>query len=182
MPWTPQIGGQLDCLELRQFILDFHPGRLRSDIYVGLRPDARVLVDRTRRQHDDTEFLMVDRDRRTAVAAKRDLEMRRIGNLEMPDVVEPGEPAEPVPGDECLRGKRRAARLSAARAMTDSGWRSVVVVDARGKPLGIFSGLDFLACCDLENIPDSYLVTDAMHDPLMIGMDASLQEAAPNPR
>ena len=67
---------------------------------------------------------------------------------------------------------------AAIRAMSDSGWRSVVVVGAQGKPLGVFSGLDLLACCDVEETLDSVLVTDVMHPPLKIGMDASLQDAA----
>jgi len=54
----------------------------------------------------------------------------------------------------------------------------VVVADARGKPLGVFSGLDLLSCCDEEKTLDSILVTDVMHPPLKIGMDASLQDAA----
>ncbi len=83
-----------------------------------------------------------------------------------------------VMSDAYLVCRDKTSITAAAKAMADSGWRSVVVADAHGKPLGVFSGLDLLACCDLENIPDSYLVTDAMHDPLKIGMDASLQEAA----
>ena len=68
--------------------------------------------------------------------------------------------------------------IAAARAMTDTGWRSVVVSDAHGKPIGIFSGLDLLSCCDLDHIPDSFLVTEVMHPPLKVGMQASLREAA----
>jgi CBS domain-containing protein len=67
---------------------------------------------------------------------------------------------------------------AASRAMTDSGWRSVVVADPHGKPLGIFSGLDLLSLSDFEHIPDSMLVTEVMHPPLTIDMNATLQEAA----
>lgn len=83
-----------------------------------------------------------------------------------------------VMSDAYLVCRDKTSITAAAKAMADSGWRSIVVVDALGKPLGVFSGLDLLACCDLENIPDSYLVTDAMHAPLKIDMNASLQEAA----
>jgi CBS domain-containing protein len=62
--------------------------------------------------------------------------------------------------------------------MTDTGWRSVVVVNAHGKPLGIFSGLDFLNCCDPEALLHEIVVADVMHPPLTISMDATLQEAA----
>ena len=67
---------------------------------------------------------------------------------------------------------------AAARAMVDSGWRSVIVADPHGKPLGVFSGLDLLCYSEDEQIPESVLVTEVMHAPLMIDMDASLQEAA----
>jgi CBS domain-containing protein len=67
---------------------------------------------------------------------------------------------------------------AAARAMSDTGWRSVVVVNAHGKPLGVFSGLDFLNCCDPETIMDEIVVSDVMHPPLTISMDATLQEAS----
>lgn len=68
--------------------------------------------------------------------------------------------------------------LAAIRGMSDSGWRSVVVVGAQGQPLGVFSGLDLLMCCDVEESLESVLVTEVMHPPLKIGMDASLQDAA----
>lgn len=83
-----------------------------------------------------------------------------------------------VMSDAYLVCRDKTPVTAAARAMSDTGWRSVVVADAHGKPLGIFSGLDLLACCDLDQIPDTYLVTDVMHAPLKISMRASLQEAA----
>jgi CBS domain-containing protein len=83
-----------------------------------------------------------------------------------------------VMSDAYLVCRDRTPVTAAARAMADTGWRSVVVADAHGKPLGIFSGLDLLSCCELDNIPDSFLVTEIMHPPLKIGMQATLQEAA----
>lgn len=83
-----------------------------------------------------------------------------------------------VMSDAFLVCRDRTPVVSAARAMAETGWRSVVVVDARGKPLGIFSGLDLLACCDSQTDIENYLVTDVMHKPLKIGIDAPLQEAA----
>ena len=83
-----------------------------------------------------------------------------------------------VMSDAYLVCRDKTPVLAAIRAMSDSGWRSVVVVDAQGKPLGVFSGLDLLSCCDVEKTLDSVLVTDVMHPPLKIGMDASLQDAA----
>lgn len=83
-----------------------------------------------------------------------------------------------VMSDAYLVCRDKTPVIAAARAMTDTGWRSVVVADAHGKPIGIFSGLDLLACCDLDHIPDSFLVTEVMHPPLKVGMQASLHEAA----
>lgn len=83
-----------------------------------------------------------------------------------------------VMSDAYLVCRGKTPVTAAARAMTESGWRSVVVVDPHGKPLGVFSGLDLLSFSDLEHIPDSVLVTEVMHSPLTIDMDATLQEAA----
>jgi signal-transduction protein with cAMP-binding, CBS, and nucleotidyltransferase domain len=83
-----------------------------------------------------------------------------------------------VMSDAYLVCRGKTPVTAAARAMTESGWRSVVVVDPHGKPLGVFSGLDLLSFSNLEHIPDSVLVTEVMHSPLTIDMDATLQEAA----
>lgn len=83
-----------------------------------------------------------------------------------------------VMSDAFLVCRERTPVVQAAKAMAETGWRSVVVVDGRGKPLGIFSGLDLLTCCDSRNNVEDILVTDVMHKPLKIGINASLQEAA----
>lgn len=83
-----------------------------------------------------------------------------------------------VMSDAYLVCRDKTPVTAAARAMVDSGWRSVVVADPHGKPLGVFSGLDLLCYSDNEQIPDSILVTEVMHAPLMIDMDASLQKTA----
>jgi CBS domain-containing protein len=83
-----------------------------------------------------------------------------------------------VMSDAYLVCRDKTPISAALRAMSDTRWRSVVVVNARGKPLGIFSGLDLLNCCDQEIGLDSVLVTDVMHPPLLIGMNSSLQDAA----
>ena len=83
-----------------------------------------------------------------------------------------------VMSDAYLVCRGKTAVTAAARAMTESGWRSVVVVDPHGKPLGIFSGLDLLSFSGQARIPDTVLVTEVMHEPLTISMDATLQEAA----
>ena len=74
------------------------------------------------------------------------------------------------------RGKTPVA--SAARAMTSSGWRSVLVVDAKGKILGVVSGHDLLRFVKEDNTGEKLIVRDVMHPALTIDINASLREAA----
>ena len=73
------------------------------------------------------------------------------------------------------RGKTPVA--SAARAMTSSGWRSVLVVDAKGKILGVVSGHDLLRFVK-DGVDETLVVRDVMHPALTIDLHASLREAA----
>jgi CBS domain-containing protein len=66
---------------------------------------------------------------------------------------------------------------SAARAMAETGWRSVVVVNPKGSVVGVFSGLDLLAACENENCGEE-AVSSVMHPALTISPDATLPEAA----
>jgi len=83
-----------------------------------------------------------------------------------------------VMSDAFLACRDRTPLASAARAMTTAGWRSVLVVDAYGKPLGVVSGLDLLDFCDFERDCSEITVAEVMHPALTIAMTASLQEAA----
>ncbi|MCX6060227.1 MAG: CBS domain-containing protein [Chloroflexi bacterium] len=73
------------------------------------------------------------------------------------------------------RGKTPVA--SAARAMTSSGWRSVLVVDAKGKILGVVSGHDLLRFVN-EDARKKLIVRDVMHPALTIDINARLRAAA----
>jgi CBS domain-containing protein len=73
------------------------------------------------------------------------------------------------------RGKTPIA--SAARAMTSTGWRSVLVVDAKGRILGVVSGHDLLRFVK-EGVGEKMIVRDVMHPALTIDLHASLREAA----
>jgi CBS domain-containing protein len=73
------------------------------------------------------------------------------------------------------RGKTPVA--SAARAMTSAGWRSVLVVDTKGKILGVVSGYDLLRFVK-DGVDESLIVRDVMHPALTIDLHASLREAA----
>jgi CBS domain-containing protein len=83
-----------------------------------------------------------------------------------------------VMSDVFLACRDQTPLAAAARAMTDTGWRSVLVVDASGKPLGVLSGLDLLAYCDSEGECSKVVVAEVMHPAITINMNATLQEAA----
>jgi predicted transcriptional regulator len=82
-----------------------------------------------------------------------------------------------VMSDAILVCRDKTPLASAARTMTQAGWRSVLVVDAKGKPEGVVSGKDLLPY--VENGPDESLtVRDIMHPALTIDLKANLHEAA----
>jgi CBS domain-containing protein len=68
--------------------------------------------------------------------------------------------------------------VMAAKSMTNTGWRSVIVVDAAGKLLGVVSGMDLLAACGMDDDCSDLTVDQVMHPALTIDIHASLQEAA----
>jgi CBS domain-containing protein len=82
-----------------------------------------------------------------------------------------------VMSDAILVCRGKTPLVSAARAMTSAGWRSVLVVNAKGKILGVVSGLDLLPYVK-DGVDDKLVVRDVMHPAITIDMHASLQEAA----
>lgn len=83
-----------------------------------------------------------------------------------------------VMSDAILVCREKTPLPLAARAMTQTHWRSVVVVDATGCPLGVVSGLDFLPYCNDDGGCNGMTVSDIMHPALTIPITASLREAA----
>lgn len=73
--------------------------------------------------------------------------------------------------------RRETPIRAAARAMTDAKYRSVLVVNAKGKPLGVVSGMDLLPFVK-DDMEEARLVSDIMHPALTIDVRASLREAA----
>jgi CBS domain-containing protein len=82
-----------------------------------------------------------------------------------------------VMSDAILVCRGKTPVTSAARAMTSAGWRSVLVVDAKGKVLGVVSGGDLLPFVK-NGLDEKLLVRDVMHPALTIDISASLREAA----
>jgi CBS domain-containing protein len=82
-----------------------------------------------------------------------------------------------VMSDSILVCRDKTPIISAARTMTQAGWRSVLVVDAKGKPLGVVSGKDLMPFVE-NGVDEKLTVSDVMHPALTIDMHASLREAA----
>jgi CBS domain-containing protein len=64
-----------------------------------------------------------------------------------------------------------------ARTMTEMHSRSVLVVDASGRPTGVVTKFDLLACC-IATEGESPTAADIMNPPVTIHPTASLREAA----
>ncbi|HBG74150.1 MAG: hypothetical protein A2X25_04100 [Chloroflexi bacterium GWB2_49_20] len=82
-----------------------------------------------------------------------------------------------VMSDAILVCRGKTPLISAARTMTQAGWRSVLVVDARGKTLGVVSGKDLMPFVE-KGVDEKMVVRDVMHPILTIDISASLREAA----
>ena len=82
-----------------------------------------------------------------------------------------------VMSDAILVCRDNTPVTSAARTMTQAGWRSVLVVDAKGKPEGVVSGKDLLPYV-VNGVDEKLTVRDIMHSALTIDMHAPLREAA----
>ncbi|HET7012125.1 MAG TPA: CBS domain-containing protein [Anaerolineales bacterium] len=64
-----------------------------------------------------------------------------------------------------------------ARTMTEARYRSVLVLEADGRPQGVVSGWDLLSCLGGKGCTDQ-TAADVMHPALTIRPDASLREAS----
>lgn len=68
--------------------------------------------------------------------------------------------------------------ISAARTMTQAGWRSIIVVDARGKLQGILTGHSLVHLAG-NGVDESLVIKDIINrDIITVDINASLQEAA----
>jgi len=83
-----------------------------------------------------------------------------------------------VMSDTFLVCRDKTPLISAARTMTQAGWRSVIIVDSNGKPLGVVTGSDLLPYAG-KPVNEQLTVTDVMNRELLtIDIHSSLQQAA----
>jgi CBS domain-containing protein len=83
-----------------------------------------------------------------------------------------------VMSDAILVCRDKTPVMSAARAMTSTRYRSVVLVDARGTQLGVVSERDLLPLIKNGDLKEDLTVVDVMHEMLTVDLHASLREAA----
>lgn len=119
-----------------------------------------------------SRFLVTDHDKPVGIISLSDFVASIAGEMKTKrDTV------ADVMSDAILVCRGKTPVVSAARAMTSSGWRSVLVVDAKGKILGVVSGHDLLRFVK-EGLGEKLIVRDVMHPALTIDIHASLREAA----
>ena len=83
-----------------------------------------------------------------------------------------------VMSDTFLVCREDTSVLSASRTMTQAGWRSIVVVNAKGKLLGFITGRDLVHLAG-EAVDENLKVNQFMNRKILtIDINASLQQAA----
>jgi len=83
-----------------------------------------------------------------------------------------------VMSDTFLVCREDTSVLSAARTMTQAGWRSIVVVNTKGKLLGFITGKDLVHLAG-KNIDENLKVSQCMNRSMLtIDINSSLQQAA----
>jgi CBS domain-containing protein len=86
---------------------------------------------------------------------------------------------EDVMSGAFLVSRAKISLVSVARTMTQTHWRSVIVVDEKGQPQGIVTGQDLLWHVEKDGVYENLTIGDVMNPSLItIDVNASLHEAA----
>jgi CBS domain-containing protein len=148
-------------------------GDLMSTPVGSIEVDAQLDVAARRMKKETIRRLLVtDKGKPVGVISVSDI-VARIGESEP---LERGAVGD-VMSDAMLVCRDKTPVSSAARAMTSARWRSVLVVNSEGRPLGVVSGLDLLEFCGSADC-SMVTVSEVMHPALTIAINASLREAA----
>jgi CBS domain-containing protein len=134
---------------------------------VTLKAAAKILVEK-----DIQRLMVTENDLPVGVISTSDF-VASLAREEKPR----RETVADVMSDAILVCRDKTPLTSAARTMTQAGWRSVLVVDARGTPMGVVSGKDLLPYVT-NDIDEKLTVKHIMHPLLAIDIHAPLQEAA----
>lgn len=132
-----------------------------------IKDAARILIEK-----DVNRLLVTERGRPVGVISTTDF-ITVIAEQEKPK----RKTVADVMSDAMLVCRGKTPIISAARTIMQAGWRSVLVVDSKGKHLGVVSGKDLMRF--VEKGTDEHLtVRDVMHKAFTININASLREAA----
>jgi predicted transcriptional regulator len=134
---------------------------------VPIKDAARSMIEK-----DISRLLVTDNGKPAGVISTTDF-VASIAELEEPK----RETVADVMSDAMLVCRGKTPLISAARTLTQAGWRSVLVVDAKGKVLGVVSGKDLMRFVE-NGVDKSLTVRNVMHPAYTININASLREAA----
>ena len=137
------------------------------EVDMEVKEAAQILV-----QKDVNRLLVTENNKPVGVISTTDF-IASIAKEEQPK----RETVADVMSDAMLVCRGKTPIISAARTIREAGWRSVLVIDAKGKPLGVVSGKDLMPFVE-NGIDESLTVRDVMHPALTININASLREAA----
>jgi len=137
------------------------------DANMPLKEAARTLIE-----EDVSRLLVTENGKPVGVISTTDF-VASIAREEVPK----RETVADVMSDAMLVCRGKTPIISAARTIMEAGWRSVLVIDAKGKPLGVVSGKDLMPFVE-NGIDENLTVRDVMHPAFTIHINASLREAA----
>ena len=137
------------------------------DANVPLKEAAHTLIE-----EDVSRLLVTEKGKPVGIISTTDF-VASIAREEKPK----RETVADVMSDAMLVCRGKTPIISAARTLTQAGWRSVLVVDGKGKHLGVVSGRDLMRFVE-NGVDENLTVRDVMHEAFTIHIHASLREAA----
>jgi len=137
------------------------------DADTPIKEAAHILIE-----EDVSRLLVTEEGKPVGVISTTDF-VTSIAKEEQPK----RETVADVMSDAMLVCRGKTPIVSAARTIMEAGWRSVLVIDAKGKALGVVSGKDLIQFVE-NGIDESLTVRDVMHPAFTIHINASLREAA----
>jgi len=146
-------------------LMSFPVDTIEADM--SIKEAAHTLIEK-----DVNRLLVTENNKAVGVISTTDF-VASIAREEEPK----RETVADVMSDAMLVCRGKTPIISAARTIMEAGWRSVLVIDAKGKPLGVVSGKDLMPFVE-NGIDESLTVRDVMHPAYTININASLREAA----
>ncbi len=166
--WLSQDGESLAAMrKLCAGDLMSHP-ILSIEADAPLHEAAKLLVEK-----DVNRLMVTEQGRPVGIIAGSDF----VASIARAEQINRNSVAD-VMSDAILVCRDKTPVSSVARTMTFVRYRSVVVVDPKGKPIGVVSERDLIPLVKNGGIEESLTVVDIMHEMLSVDVHASLREAA----